>query len=91
MENLTLSSWWMSVIVVGIIINMLSGYLTRLLNTIFSKISKWGLNRSELRKKEHDVKVRTLKENHKQFINAFLEETNYRTIAIYWLQCFPLV
>ncbi len=85
MEILTSSSWWLSVVVVGIVINLVSSYVTRLLTSTFSIFFKSVRNRSEARLKENEIKVRELVDNKELRSFASLNEINYRTIAIYWL------
>lgn len=53
--------WWFTVVVVGIIVNLVSSYLKAHADQVFSAFSTWWRNKSLKRKEEYELKVAKLK------------------------------
>lgn len=63
-KNLASEYWWLSVVVVSFIINVLSAFLFRHLDTGVGKVSSWWRIRSESRARKFQEEVAALKENY---------------------------
>lgn len=63
LDDLVTPYWWFSVIIVGIIINIVSTYLIPKLNKIFANYSKKIRNKNESKKRIWELSVKTLKTN----------------------------
>jgi hypothetical protein len=80
----TLSSpvWWISVVVAGILINLLSSYLRTLLDVRFSKLSKRWRERSEKQKRERENYVQSLLgQPHRQIVE-FHRSTRLHILSV---------
>lgn len=55
--------WWISVVVAGIVINLLSAYIKVPLDKAFVSTSSWRRSRSEKRMREWEVRVNSLRVN----------------------------
>ncbi len=72
-EVLSSPLWWFTVVVVGIIVNLLASYMKSKLDVFFGGISKWWLNKSNERKALSQALFLELKESdNKRFMLSFL-------------------
>jgi hypothetical protein len=62
-ENLSSPSWWISVILVGIVISYLGNLITRMMDKFFSTISSNWRNRSEKVRTEREAQIQILVQN----------------------------
>ena len=70
--NLTSMSWWLSVALVAVALNVLSAYLVRRLDSRLSRTSTWWRKRSERRRARDEALVAKLKSDpHKQIMTGF--------------------
>lgn len=59
-NNLGSVAWWLSVVAIGIILNILSSYFRDAIDKFLSRISGWWSNRSEKRREEISRLVKEL-------------------------------
>ncbi|WP_277054862.1 hypothetical protein [Pseudoalteromonas marina] len=89
MENLLelISSpvWWVTVVVAGILINLVSSYLRDLLDVRASRISSWWKERSETAKKEELKYIKRLKTDELFRTLHVIRYTTMRTLCIIWM------
>lgn len=73
-KSLTSINWWLGVVLVGILLNVLSSYLKPVVDNLFSKVSFWWRNRSE---DARDARARIVAElrsdRHKQILMLAVE------------------
>lgn len=71
-KNLSSVYWWLSVVFVGIAINLFSALFKDKLDSFFTKTSTWWKNKSEKRKSEFESAVKRLTGNpHIQMMVSF--------------------
>lgn len=63
-NNLVSEYWWLSVVVVSVVINLLSAYLFKHMDNSVSKAFSWWRMRSESRAKKFQLEVAALRENY---------------------------
>jgi len=74
LTNLTSFYWWISVVIVGILINVFSVYITRKFDARLSKTSSWWRERSEKQKAEYLRELAVLQSSqHEQVVAGFRE------------------
>ena len=72
-EVLSSPLWWFTVVIVGIIVNLIASYMKSKLDVFFGGISKWWLTKSNERKALSEVLFLELKESdNKRFMLSFL-------------------
>jgi len=76
--------WWISVVVAGLIINLLSSYFKTALDNQFSKISSWWRERSQARRKEREDYINRLKNEPKFSQLNQLRHANSSRWSIQW-------
>lgn len=59
-KNLSSVGWWLSVVAVGVFINLLSAGVAKRTDTFASRASKWWSNRSESKRREYQQELQTL-------------------------------
>ncbi len=62
-EILVNPSWWFTVVIAGVLVNLIAAYLKTKLDTKLSSISDWWRDRSEKRKEEERLFIEKIKEN----------------------------
>ena len=62
-KNLGSDYWWLSVVVVSVVLNMLSTFLYKRMDTTIGKASTWWRSRSELRARKFRDAVEFLRDN----------------------------
>src|SRR2546421_702947 len=78
--------WWLSVVAVGVLINLFSAYLKNRLDARLSKVSSWWRNRSEARKAQRLKEIDNLCDNPSEQIMMGIHELRIKMRAIfYWL------
>lgn len=84
-SNLVSLYWWISVVIVGILINLASAYLKSKLDHRLSKTSIWWRSRSERQKAERQKKIEDLRNKpHEQILWAHDSLRNH-VIGLYYL------
>lgn len=74
LKNITSIYWWISVVVVGIMINLISYYLRKRLDNRLSAMSTWWSTRSKKQKdKRQKLILRLRNSQHEQILFAFSE------------------
>ncbi|WP_421794151.1 hypothetical protein [Hydrocarboniphaga effusa] len=63
LEEMTTVNWWLSVVVVGVAINLVSGPIGRLLSRLFSALSSKWRNRTDRKRSEEARLLQELIEN----------------------------
>ena len=82
LANLNSLYWWISVVIVGILINLISSYLKSKLDNTLSNVSTWWRKRSKAQSLKREQELNILRSNtHKQVILAF-SEIRVRTICL---------
>ena len=77
--------WWVSVVVAGIAINLLSAYLKHPLDKVLGGLSSWWRQRSETRQKAWATRVDRLRESEEARNMAVATEVRFRLQAIHLL------
>jgi hypothetical protein len=72
--NLSSIYWWLSIVIVGILINLFSAYLKIKLDTRLSTVSSWWRKRSEARKTRRLAELDRLRGNPNEQIMLALSE-----------------
>ncbi len=85
LSNLGTAYWWLSVVVVGILINLISAYLKPRFDSKFSSASTWWRNKSEAQKAERRKMIAKLRGNHHEQIMVFLEAVFLLLIALLFI------
>lgn len=77
-------NWWLGVVLVGILLNVLSAYLKPVIDALFSNASSWWRNRSEKARSARAFLVAELRnDKHKQILMLADENRKrLRSIAI---------
>ena len=77
-RNLGSLSWWLGVVVVGLVLNLVSAYLKAPFDRLFSAASSRWNRRSELVRTEEAKKVAELRNDHEARNHLFAEEIRCR-------------
>lgn len=85
LNNLSSPSWWIGVIIIGIILNLVAAYLKTHLDTRLSRFSKWWRDRSEIRKKERESKIKKLRNNPQEQILFAVSALRFRIRSVHFL------
>jgi hypothetical protein len=71
LNNLSSINWWIGVVVVGILINLISGYIKSKLDSRLSNASTWWQKRSSVQKEKREKALEMLRNNpHEQVMLA---------------------
>jgi len=83
----TLSSpvWWFSVVIVGILINLVSAYLKSPIDSRLSKISTWWRQRTEQQKAEQEALMNRLANSEHEQVMASFADLRDRLRSQYYL------
>lgn len=82
-KNLTSGSWWIGVVIVGVIINLISAYLKSPTDTLFNRFSVWRSSRTEKLRTERKNRISLLKSNpHEQLMAQFREMRMFLTALV---------
>lgn len=84
-DTVTAPSWLLSVVVAGVIVNLLSAYLQRKLEKVGLSFSRWRRSHSENRQKEFEEQVHQLVERPTRLPGAYAREARLRARGIYVL------
>ena len=88
-ENLQSPAWWISVVVVGIILSVVSQYLKEVIDSSLSRISVSWRSRSEKAKANRLREIEVLRgDNHKQYLLLFEEMRNRISAGVYTILAF---
>lgn len=85
MNNLSSPSWWAGVVIIGILLNVLSGYLKDGLDKGSSRVSRWWANRSEKSRKERNELLNSLRNDKQEQILLASREIILRLQSIAFL------
>lgn len=78
LRNVTTGYWWISVVVVGVLINILSTVLVKRFEVFGSTVSSWLRGRSEERRKAFQAEVDRLVRGVTSVDAIYQEETRWR-------------
>ena len=81
-NNLSSIYWWISVVIVGILINLLSAYLKVKLDSSLSRVSSWWRNKSEARKAQRLKDLARLRNDSQEQMKLMLSILRYRITSI---------
>lgn len=85
-DNLISPTWWVSVVVGGIVVNLASSYLKTKIEAAWARSSQRRVRKRadqlELQRKEFQEKVAYLRDNPEERMFCALEEANYRQVAL---------
>lgn len=85
LSNFTSLYWWLSVVIVGILINLLSAYLYKKVDKRFSGVSDWWRKKSEAKKARRMEDLNQLRDNPHKQIMASLAEVRHRSRSLMFL------
>jgi hypothetical protein len=85
LNNLSSTYWWISVVIVGVIINIVSAYLVRKLDPRLSLLSSWWRKRSEAKRDKRKVEIEKLRGNSHEQILIALSEIRQRIRAVVYV------
>jgi hypothetical protein len=74
--------WWVSVVIAGIIINLISAYLKTRLDKTLSSASAWWASQSAKRKKDWSERVERISEGGVELASEIAEESRQRLQSI---------
>lgn len=80
LSNVNSLYWWISVVVVGILLNVISSYSRDWIDRALSRISGWWANRSDVRRQKEETAVQYYAENDLEFISFQLENLRDRLV-----------
>ncbi len=83
LSNLSSIYWWISVVVVGVLINILSVYVTRRLDARLSKASLWWRGRSEKERARYLTELAVLRTSQHEQVMAGLREIRFRIRSVF--------
>lgn len=78
-------SWWISVVIGGILINILSHYLQKSLDKQLYSMSLWWRFRSDAQKAQRNKIMDVLRNNHNERVNYFFQEIRYLLFSILFM------
>lgn len=78
-------TWWFSVVVVGIIINLVSAYVKSPIDENLSKISTWWRKRTDKQKKELNAVIENLSKNEHEQVMTAVDDLRERIRSIHLL------
>ena len=81
-KNINSIDWWIGIVVVGIIINLLAAYLKLPIDRILSVVSKWWATRTEIKSKERDERIDRLSSSNKEQLFALVQALHVRVRSI---------
>lgn len=85
LSELSKPVWWISVVVAGIAINLLSAYLKNPIDGSLARISIWWRLRSSARQKAWKEWIEILRSNEEARTNAWMLEMRFQLLSIYLL------
>lgn len=77
--------WWITVVIAGIGINLISSYLKSLLDGHLSRISKWWRNRSQEKKKEYQAYTYRLASDQQFLLLNSIRHVRSVKFAVIWV------
>lgn len=80
LNNLSSAYWWLSVVAVGIVINLVSHFLQKKLDSQLSKASTWWQRMSDKQKRKRLEEIERLRNAQEQLLASF-SELRYRIRA----------
>jgi hypothetical protein len=86
-NELTKPVWWVSVVVVGILVNLASAYFKSILDRSLTTTTRWWQLRSSARRKAWENYVNLLKTSQEALNQARYLELRARLQAIFFLIC----
>src|SRR3990172_8416842 len=97
-QNLSSLGWWLGVVIVGLLLNLISAYLKPWLDARLLRVSAWWQRRSEPIKLETEKKIAQLRnDRHRQHL-LLAEEARHRLrgviyllLSLMWLLFFLIV
>jgi hypothetical protein len=84
-EQLSSTSWWLSVVIVGIAINVTAAYIKSRLDGVLSNASSWWKGRSEREKEKRQKLIEKLKNSKEEQFLAVTDDLRERIRAIHML------
>ena len=85
LKNFSSLSWWVSVGVVTVLLNVLSALLLRKLDDAGLFISRWRRSRSEKQQQLFELYVNYIVENPERLASAYANEMRWRSRSIFLL------
>jgi hypothetical protein len=85
LDDLSSSYWWMSVVTVGILINLVSNYLQKRLDTRLLGILSLWRGRSKVQKTRRQKELEELRNNPEKRILLAFDEMRFRIRSIWFL------
>jgi hypothetical protein len=82
-QNLISIEWWLGVVIVGILLNILSAYLKPLIDRAFAKVSSSWDVRTKRKLQERVTLVQHLRNNPQEQLHLVAEEMRCRLRAIF--------
>ncbi len=83
LKNATSASWWLSAVVVGVLINLVSALLIRGMDTAGITFSSWMRKRSERKREAFSLSVEFLVRNPRRLQAAYAREARWRARGIH--------
>jgi hypothetical protein len=87
-QNLGSVNWWVGVVIVGILINLISAYLKKPADKFLSGFSNWWSTRTEKQRREREIRIQKMRVSPSEQILASLEMLHLRVRVNYWVLLF---
>jgi hypothetical protein len=84
-NNLSSPYWWISIVVVGLILNIISAYFRDAIDTVLSRMSTWWSKRSDKRKNKREDQITSLIGDKDAQHIVTISEFRNRIRALYYL------
>jgi quinol-cytochrome oxidoreductase complex cytochrome b subunit len=85
--DLTSPYWWMTVVIVGLVINIASSYFKPFLDRQFSRFSERRRERTRVEYKQVEIEAGLLNKNSSLLIHKGFEEVRWFVLATFLLVC----
>lgn len=84
-SELASPKWWVSVVVAGIVINLVAAYIKPSFDKVFSSFSSWWRNRTNSKNEEREKYIKKLSNDPHLQVMESLDELRQRNRSVYAL------
>ncbi len=84
-NNFTSIGWWIGVVIVGLIINIVSTYLKPKIDVFLSSVSSKWATRNEKLRSARNIKVQLLRDNDHEQVMCYLQYLNQKLWVVIYM------